>query len=207
MSGHIVIQQINGSFEDAFQSIWRFQRRVYSIIGQTRKAKYVTEWQVAYHEILSINNVFRTLTFCNLGSGQSYLHHELVRNYSKIYNTLPPQVHEFLESRGNPYGLEITYNRQIYNIATGAEVPHSTEKKLICFYDKRKKKYVEFRTNRFVQNNASLSSTIKKIHMPNFLTLSKNKEKTKTKSAKFSLHNYHHLINHLRWLTVQHSDS
>ena len=133
MSGHIVIQQINGSSEDVFQSIQRFRKRVCSIIGQTRKAKYVTEWQVAYHEILSINNDFRTLNFCNLGPGQSHLHHELVGNYSKIYSTLSPHVHEVLENRGNPYGLETTYNRQIYNIATGAEVPRSTEKELICF--------------------------------------------------------------------------
>ena len=192
MSGHFVVQQINGSFNAVSpdmkleQSIQRSQKSVHGIIGQTRKSKYATEWEVAYHEILSINNVFRTLTCSNLGSRESYLHHELVGNYSKIYNSHLLQAYEFLESRGNPYDLEINYNSQLYNTATGAVVPCSTAEKLLCFYNYGKEKYIEFRTNRSVQKEASFSSTMKKIHMPNFLTHLKNKEKTKTKSSKFS---------------------
>ena len=127
-----------------------------------------------------------TLTCSNLGSPESYLNHELVGNYSKMYDSHLHQVHEFLESRGNLYDLEINYNKQLYNIATGAVVPRSTAEKLLSFYDYGKEKYIEFRTNRFVQKETSLSSTIKKIHMPNFLIHLKNKEKTKIKSVKFS---------------------
>ena len=103
-----------------------------------------------------------------------------------MYDSHLHQVYEFLESRGNLYDLEINYNKQLYNIATGAVVPRSTAEKLLCFYNYGKEKYIEFRTNRSVQKEASFSSTIKKIHMPNFLTHLKNKEKTKTKSSKFS---------------------
>ena len=82
MSRHFVVPQINGSFNAVSpdmkleQSIQRSQKSVHGIIGQTRKSKYVTEWEVAYHETLSI--VFRTLTCSNIGSRESYLHHELV---------------------------------------------------------------------------------------------------------------------------------
>ena len=117
---------------------------------------------VVYHEILSNNNVFRTLFCSNLVSRESYLHHELVGNNSKIYNSHLHQVYEFLESRGNPYDLEINYNRQLYNIATETVVPRSTEEKLPCFYDYGKEKYIEFRTNGFFQKEISLSSNIKK---------------------------------------------
>ena len=68
-------------------------------------------------------------------SRESYLHHELVGNCSKIYNNHLHQVYEFSESRGNTYDLEINYNRQLYNIATGVVVPRSTAGKLFCFYD------------------------------------------------------------------------
>ena len=162
----------------------RSQKSVHGIIGQTRKSKHVTEWEVAYHEILSINNAFHTLTCSNLGSRESYLHHELVGNYSKIYNSHLHQVYVFLESIGNPYDLETNYNRQLYNIVTEAVVPRSTAEKLLCFCDYGKEKYIELRAKRTVQKEASLSSTIKKIHMPNFLTHLTNKEKIK--SAKFS---------------------
>ena len=91
-----------------------------------------------------------------------------------------------MKSRGKPYDLEINYNRQLYNITTGAVVSRSTAEKPLCFYDYGKEKYIQFRANRFIQKDTSLSSTIKKIHMPNILTHLKNKEKTKAISAKFS---------------------
>ena len=65
-------------------------------------------------------------------------------------------------------------------------VPHSTVEKILSFYDYQKKNYIEFKTKRLVQKDTSLSSIIKKIHMPNFLTHLRNKEKTKTKSTKLS---------------------
>ena len=78
MSGHFVVQQINGSFnavsrnmklEQSIQK--RSQKSIHGIIGQTRKSKYVTELEVVYHETLSINNVFQALNCSNLGSCES----------------------------------------------------------------------------------------------------------------------------------------
>ena len=92
------------------------------------------------------------------------------------------QAHGFLESRGNPYDLEINFRRQLYNIATGAVVPPSTAGKLLCFYDYGIENCIDFVINCLVQKETSLSSIIKKIHMPNTLTHLKNNEKIKTKS-------------------------
>ena len=78
----------------------------------------------------------------------------------------------------------MNYNRQLYYVATGAEVPRSTAENLLCFYDYGKQKYIEFKTNRFVQKDTSFSSTTKKIYIPNLLT--QEHVKTKTKSAKLS---------------------
>ena len=52
MSGYFVLQQINGSFNAVSpdmklkQSIQISQKSVHGIIGQTRKSKYVTEWEL-----------------------------------------------------------------------------------------------------------------------------------------------------------------
>ena len=70
MSEQFVVQKINESFnavspdvklEQSIQQ--RSQKSVHGIIGQTRKSKYVTEWEVAYHEILSINYVSHPYLF------------------------------------------------------------------------------------------------------------------------------------------------
>ena len=64
-------------------------------------------------------------------------------------------------------------------------MPCSIAEKLLCFNDYGKEKN-QIKTNRFVQQYTSLSSTTKKIHMPNFLIHLKNKKKTKTKPVKLS---------------------
>ena len=52
MSGYFIVRQINESFNAVSTDIQRSQK----IVGQTRKSKYVTEWEVPCHEILSINS-------------------------------------------------------------------------------------------------------------------------------------------------------
>ena len=116
-----------------------------------------------------------------------HVSHTFIMNWlktsEKFTTVTHTRAHEFLESRGNPYDLEINFSRQLYNTARGAVVPSSTAEKLLCFYDYGIEKCIDFMINCLVQKETSLSSTIKKIHMPNFLTHLKNKEKTKTKSV------------------------
>ena len=77
MLRHFFIKQINGSFNAVSpdmkleQSIQRRQKIAQGIIVQPKNAKHVAEWEVAYHEILSIDNVFHTLACSNLGSRES----------------------------------------------------------------------------------------------------------------------------------------
>ena len=68
------------------QSIQRAKKSSGGIIGQTKQTDYVTEWEIIYHEILPINNIFRTLTSVNTGQGDSYIQHELHGNYLNVFN-------------------------------------------------------------------------------------------------------------------------
>ena len=43
-------------------TIQRSMKSSGGVIGQTSNIKFVTEWELAYHEILSICNMFRNIT-------------------------------------------------------------------------------------------------------------------------------------------------
>ena len=44
------------------QIIQLSQKSMGGIISQTNQQNYVTEWEIVYHEILSISNVFKETT-------------------------------------------------------------------------------------------------------------------------------------------------
>ena len=67
-SENFVVKEKEGSFNAVSpdmrleQSIQRSQKSSHRAIGQTRSQKYITEWEVMHHEVLSIRNTFRSLT-------------------------------------------------------------------------------------------------------------------------------------------------
>ena len=81
------------------QSIQRSQKSAGGIIGQTRQVRYVSEWELIYHEVLAITDVFWHLTKSNLDPQETKLHH----NYCKVFNSQVQKVLSFVRARRNPY--------------------------------------------------------------------------------------------------------
>ena len=162
------------------QTIQRSQKSSSGIIGQTRQVSYVSEWEVVYHEILSISNAFRNLTHSNLGTRESEVHHELGGNYAKSFNTQVKHVIDFLTAHGNPYLLE--NHPKLHNFVTSVCAPSAVSECLINFYKHGEELYKSFRNERFVEKSRKLSDTIKKVNLPEFVP--KPKEKTERKHIK-----------------------
>ena len=109
MKGYFVIDESHRKFSGVSpdmklaQKIQRAQKSSSGIIGQTRRISYVSEWEVVYHEILTISNTSRRLTNSTLGASESELHIELDGNYAKVFNAQVRDITNFLITRGNPY--------------------------------------------------------------------------------------------------------
>ena len=58
------------------QTIQRSKKSA-GIIGQTRQLSYVTEWELIYHEVLAISNVYQNITSAGLSFWATNLHPEL----------------------------------------------------------------------------------------------------------------------------------
>ena len=50
------------------------------MIGETSNKKFVIEWDIAYHEILSVCNVFRNITNGVIDFRDTELYHEFSGN-------------------------------------------------------------------------------------------------------------------------------
>ena len=91
------------------QTIQRSQKSMGGIISQTNQQNYVTEWEIVYHEILSISNVFKEITNKNCELSNEFTqHHELEGNLSKEIELAVQKLVAFITRRGNPYSTSNT---------------------------------------------------------------------------------------------------
>ena len=68
------------------QTIQRSRKSQSGIIGQTWQNNYVTEWELVYHKILNISNLFHGITSSRWSFREIDLHYELGGPFSTLLN-------------------------------------------------------------------------------------------------------------------------
>ena len=138
------------------QTIQRSKKGTGGIIGQTKKESYVTEWELVYHEVLSISRCFADLTKSALFKSVAVLlHHELGGHSADEFNESVEKVACFIEQRDNPYTLSLS--TKLYHITTGQLVPEEISKKLLNAYEHGKDEYITFRDERLCHKGEETS--------------------------------------------------
>ena len=138
LRGNFVVKTNPGTFNAVSpdmklkQTIQRSQKSSKGVIGQTRQANYVSEWEVVYHEILAISNTLRYLIRSNIGNRECELHHELHGNFALNYNKQVIKVIEFVEQRGNPF-TSATGIVKLHNFFSGASVVEEVARRRLNF--------------------------------------------------------------------------
>ena len=165
------------------QTIQRSQKSSKGVIGQTRQANYVSEWEVVYHEILAISNTLRYLIRSNIGNREYELHHELYGNFALNYNKQVIKVIEFVEKRGNPFtsGTGIV---KLHNFFSGASVVEEVARRLLNFDENSVRRYESFRKECFIDKTKMLSETIQKSNLSHFATQSQEEAQKKSQCDK-----------------------
>jgi len=84
------------------QTINRSQKSASGIIGNTRKKKFVAMWELVYHEMLAVSNLFRELS----GVGSSLSEEQVI---SKVETATGEQkvqaIITTIERNENPFQL------------------------------------------------------------------------------------------------------
>ena len=106
------------------QTIQRAVKDVSVVVGQQRKAHFVAEWNLIYHEVHAIKDVFNDLTNSNLNdSRDTIMHHELIGTAkSRLFNNMVQRTLEIIQSQGNVFSLHsppqlrnmLTQQKKIY---------------------------------------------------------------------------------------------
>ena len=138
----------------------------------------MTEWELVYHEILNISNLFHGITSSRLSFRDTDLHHELGRPVSTLLNESTRKVTAFLAERGNPYLVTSSSLTKLHHFATGQCVNDNDANRIISIIEDGNKQYVRFREKCFVKKEKKLSDTIKKNILPSFEPGQKSVNKT-----------------------------
>ena len=164
------------------QKIQRSKKGSGGEIGQTKNEGFVTEWEIVYHEILSISKLHKDVTGSLLTtSDATTLHKELTQRKILEYNEAVTEVFTFMNSKGNPYlGNAET---KLYHFISGELVSDKAKERLLQYFDHSKKEYSSFRKERFISKEKSLSYSIKRVNLPSFL-LKVNDQKNTTQTIK-----------------------
>ena len=191
MKGKFVVKTKKGSFNAVSpdtkleQTIRRSKKSTSGIIGQSRQTSYVTEWELVYHEILAISNIFPSITSHGLGFRETDLHHELSGSLTKVLSHSVDKVFNFLLERNNPY--EVKETTKLHHFTTGHIVFDEHAKRLLSFFDHGQANYIEFRKERYINKTKILSDRITKNQLPLFQSNRKDANKAVPNKEKLLL--------------------
>ena len=110
MEGKFIVKTSAGFFKGVapdmklVQSIQRSKKGAGGIIGQTKQNTFVTEWELAYHEVLDIRKSYSNITRSILAETDATTLNKKLRskNMNEYYEAVKQAV-DFLNKRSNPY--------------------------------------------------------------------------------------------------------
>ena len=143
------------------------------------------EWELVYHEILAISNIFTSITIHGLGFQETELHHELKRSLTKVLSDSVDKVFNFLLEKNNPY--EVKETTKLHHFSTGHIVFDEHAKRLLSFFDHGQANYIEFRKERHINKTKILSDRITKNQLPLFQSNRKDANKAVPNKEKLLL--------------------
>ena len=138
------------------QTIQHSKKGSGGVIGQSKQEAFVTEWELAYHEVLAISKCHKEITGSQLASSDTELtHRELTARSIAEYNEAASKVINFIKEKGNPGNL-ISAKSKLHHFTSGQIVPESTAEKLIDCFDHGQKEYESFKRDRFITKTKKL---------------------------------------------------
>ena len=192
VAGGFVVKTNRGSFNYVApdmkleQSINRSAKSTHGIIGQTKCLNYVTTWQLLYHEMLAISNLFREKTCPSVEEDEeTVVHHDLSKNKIKEICECVENVKLFIRDRGNPYNLDEN-TKSLKNISSQALAPSSVKEKILEFHVLSTDKFNIFHDAVYVKRSTLISETIHKYDLPriNYQIVKKSADSKEVKISK-----------------------
>ena len=146
MEGNFVVKRTAGLFKAIAvdlaleQTINRSQKSSSGIIGSTKSKKYVAEWELIYHEMLSISNLHRELTGVSNSYYQLSTNHEFTAAQTKSDEERIITILSYIQDYKNPF-LPASKDTKLHNIFTQEIMTNEIRSDMLNFNQKSKDIY------------------------------------------------------------------
>lgn len=179
MMGQFVVQEKEGGKFCAVSPDMKLEQTInrsekgpggHVIVGSSGDESIVAEFELLFHEITGITNLFNNLTNAGLMArlDATVLHHELHGRKALVFDENVSRLFDFILQRKNPY--VVTMNVPLHNVVTNQMVTTEVKTRLLNALENGEKIYQGYRNERFVLKTVKLSGTITKVKLPRFDT-------------------------------------
>lgn len=175
--GKFVVKRTNGTFKAVAadmcleQTINRSKKSTsgatfkIGVIGATRKKKFVTEWELIYHEILAISSLYRKLTNVSTVNYDLSDHHDLTQTRTMDMEKHIAAMTKYILEHDNPFP---TGSQPLRNIITQQVVEPEVKDDLLKVFAIGVQFYENLRNERFISRSKTISEVIHRNNLPSF---------------------------------------
>ena len=139
------------------------------VVGATRHASAVAEFEFLFHEIGSIANLLNFLTTNHpMNHTECHLQHALSITRRHTFNQNVVKLLDFVLERQNPYSVTAKVVLPLHNVLTKLAVDKVVAARLLMRVDNGERVYRSYRQERLVEKLKKMSMTISKRKLPGF---------------------------------------
>ena len=150
------------------QSIQSPKKGPGGITGQTKQQAYITESDLAYHEVLKISRCFNNLTRSYVTEADAALLYKELRKKNILeYKKGVENAYKFLNDRGNPH--RVAAATKLYHTTSKQVVLREKTMEIVTFLENGFSSYLLFRKERLQEKTKKLAHSIRRVNAPSFM--------------------------------------
>ena len=152
------------------------------IVGSSGEASVVAEFDILYHEMISLHNLLTDLVKDDpMNHLENVVHHSLGGKKGPNFNSHVSKLLTYVKNHKTPYA-DINSAVPLHNLFTQISVPQPVATRILNVLSNGSKGYEAFRKERFVEKEKKLFNRITPVKLPKFQTSPSGNNKVSEKS-------------------------
>ena len=143
-----------------------------TIIYNSKNRNLVAKWDLIYHEILSVKNLYSEYANVLDSSFEGFQHHESSQTFTRKLEDQIQKVIHFMEEKGSPLSEDCP--KTLQNFVSKEIMTGTVLEDLLNSAEKGKNKYIDFRSKRLLDKSERISATIHRNNFKNMASLSES---------------------------------
>jgi uncharacterized membrane-anchored protein YjiN (DUF445 family) len=153
------------------QTINRSQKSNAGIIGSSKKKQFVAQWEMIYHEMLSVSNLYREVSGVKTRHSEFAVNHEFISAETNATERKLENMMSYIQSHENSANVSSETDFKLHNILTQEIMTEEIRKGLLNVMETGQELYDEFRKERYADKSKRLSDTIHRTNLKTFQSI------------------------------------